>query len=328
MEFFNKKEEVIDLKLTQFGRYLLSRGKLSPAYYSFFDDNVLYNVERAGTEEFQSVSEDRIKNTPTMHHQVSYSSLEKEFNNNYNKILSGESTEGSVDIQRTAEKHYSLPQPIGASDVDSNYVPAWSIEFLNGAISGSVQHLNLSEKTGGKNTQVLPQLSCEVKIKLEEKGTEGAEYDEFEEGFPNSNFVLTSKQEDTYVLLKVSENNGLFQKENFDIEIFEIEEEDQDGTKIETLRQVEFSAPLGSLDPGNSMPEEDISHVEYYFDILVDSEIDDELLCTLDPEQQKKEKLGVFTDPRTKVCQDIINQKKKKVFDIYSDEADNPGEIC
>ena len=79
MEFFDKKEEVIDLKLTQYGRYLLSKGKLNPAFYSFFDDNVLYNPDKADVEEAQNYSEDRIKNTPTMHHQVSYSSLEKNF---------------------------------------------------------------------------------------------------------------------------------------------------------------------------------------------------------------------------------------------------------
>ena len=39
MEFFNKKQDVIELKLTQFGRNLLSRGIFKPVYYSFFDDN-------------------------------------------------------------------------------------------------------------------------------------------------------------------------------------------------------------------------------------------------------------------------------------------------
>ena len=82
MEFFNKKEEVIDLKLTQFGRYLMSKGKFKPVFYSFHDDNILYNSEKAGLTETQNDSEDRIQTTPTMHHQVTLSSLEKEHNNN------------------------------------------------------------------------------------------------------------------------------------------------------------------------------------------------------------------------------------------------------
>ena len=59
--------------------------------------------------------------------------------------------------------------------------------------------------------------------------------------------------------------------------------------------------------------------------MLIDDEISDELLCRLDPTD---EKLGVFSDQRTTLCQDIINEQKRKVFDIYEDESDYPGEIC
>ena len=38
MEFFNKKQDVIDIKLTQFGRYKLSNGKFNPKYYAFFEN--------------------------------------------------------------------------------------------------------------------------------------------------------------------------------------------------------------------------------------------------------------------------------------------------
>ena len=95
MEFFNKKEEVIDIKLTQFGRYLLSKGELKPAFYSFHDDNIIYDVQKTGLTEVQKESEARIESTPTMHHQISISSLEKEFNNNYNKIVSQSRSKGA-----------------------------------------------------------------------------------------------------------------------------------------------------------------------------------------------------------------------------------------
>ena len=61
MEFFNKKQDVIELKLTQFGRNLLSKGVFKPMYYSFFDDNVLYDSEKAGFTELQNQTEERIK---------------------------------------------------------------------------------------------------------------------------------------------------------------------------------------------------------------------------------------------------------------------------
>ena len=34
MQFFNQKEEVIDIQLTQFGKRLLSQGKFKPTYYA------------------------------------------------------------------------------------------------------------------------------------------------------------------------------------------------------------------------------------------------------------------------------------------------------
>ena len=46
MLFSNKKEDVIDLKLTTHGRRLLSDGVFKPVYYSFFDDNILYDASR------------------------------------------------------------------------------------------------------------------------------------------------------------------------------------------------------------------------------------------------------------------------------------------
>ena len=78
MEFFNKKEEVIDLQITQFGRHLLSKGAFIPVYYSFFDDNILYNSNNAGYTEKQNEAEDRINTTQTMRPQISFSSLEKD----------------------------------------------------------------------------------------------------------------------------------------------------------------------------------------------------------------------------------------------------------
>ncbi len=330
MECFNKKEEVIDLKLTQFGRFLLSKGKFKPVYYSFFDDNILYNSSNAGYTEHQNDSEKRIvEETPTMHHPVSFSSLEKEFRSNYNKVLSGQESAVSEDIQRTAEKHYALPQPLGTSDFNSEYSPSWVAQFLNGKLTGSIQYLNLSEKTGGQNTQIVPQLQSEVKITVLEVNSIDVEDEEEEDGFADSNVVLTSPENEMFVLLKLSENNGLFQKKNFDIEIFEIEEEQQGNKTIETLRPLSFS-----LDPevltevsfiDEETPDVDMTQVEYYFDLSTDEEIDEELLCELDPVNKK---MGVFSDPRTILCQDVINKQKKQVFDIYSDESDNPGEIC
>ena len=79
MEFFDRKEEVLDVQLTQYGKYLLSVGKLKPVYYSFFDEDVDYDsqyqglppnpeneADTAGPSENQKDTVDRVKETPRL----------------------------------------------------------------------------------------------------------------------------------------------------------------------------------------------------------------------------------------------------------------------
>ena len=55
-KFLDKKEQVIDFKLTNYGHYLLSIGNFKPTYYTFVDDNVVYDSEHFGrTDEVQTI---------------------------------------------------------------------------------------------------------------------------------------------------------------------------------------------------------------------------------------------------------------------------------
>ena len=78
MSYFDPKEEVIDLKLTPHGEFLLSIGKLNPVFYAFFDDDIVYDNNWASvTTEKQNQTEPRIQEeTPRMHTQVSFSDRE------------------------------------------------------------------------------------------------------------------------------------------------------------------------------------------------------------------------------------------------------------
>ena len=44
MEFFNKKQDVIKVELTGYGKNLLSKGVFKPVYYAYSDDGVLYDA--------------------------------------------------------------------------------------------------------------------------------------------------------------------------------------------------------------------------------------------------------------------------------------------
>lgn len=83
MEFFNRKEEVLDIELTQYGKYLLSVGKFKPSYYAFFDDDVIYDrryqglppsddVAETSPTENQKDSQKRIQETPRIKSQHNF----------------------------------------------------------------------------------------------------------------------------------------------------------------------------------------------------------------------------------------------------------------
>tara|TARA_R100000008_G_C3587669_1_gene173867 strand:+ start:2708 stop:3721 length:1014 start_codon:yes stop_codon:yes gene_type:complete len=337
MEFFNKKQDVIELKLTQFGRHLLSKGLFKPEFYAFYDDNVLYNADSAGiTIEEQNSSQERIREAQTMKPQISFSSLEKEFKSNYNLILSGEETAGAVPLQKTAEKFHSLPQPLGTSDINSDYSPSWTVKYLNGNISGSVDYMSLTERSGGKNILKIPQLEADVEIRYIDvtpsPNDDVNDLEEYEDGSgPLSNLALASEDDETFTLIKIVEQNAEFQKKNFDIEVFEIIENTDEvtGETTETLRQLQFSHSESHTDEMDivqePIPDYNHKYADFYFDIFVDDEISDKTLCKYDPVNENE---SVFADERDTLCRDILNDDEKKIFNIYLDESDNAGEAC
>ena len=56
MTFFNRKEEVIDIELTQYGKLLLAKGEFKPKKYAFFDDDVIYDAQYMTPTDPTSVS--------------------------------------------------------------------------------------------------------------------------------------------------------------------------------------------------------------------------------------------------------------------------------
>lgn len=77
MLFLDKKEEVLDIKLTQFGKYKLSVGEFKPAYYAFFDDDILYDPDYAEVSGSQNSTEPRIQEeTPRLQAQHTFEGRE------------------------------------------------------------------------------------------------------------------------------------------------------------------------------------------------------------------------------------------------------------
>ena len=137
-KFLNKKEQVYELKLTSYGRYLLSMGKFNPAYYGFYDDNVIYDGEYAGLTETQSDIRKRIKeDTEYLEGLILFNELE---NASY-FTLEGATDSQDADItwamQLPRASTFRYDKMIGDAylDADSNNIaPAWKAVLLSGEI--------------------------------------------------------------------------------------------------------------------------------------------------------------------------------------------------
>jgi hypothetical protein len=308
MTFFNKKEEVLDIQLTQFGKQLLSAGKFKPMYYSFFDSSILYDGEAAGITEVQNDIEGRIQEeTPKNKTQHVFSSIE----NNFSRYLdqAEDITLSEVDkirIQSTPEREFSLINPLGNSDLGSNVAPSWRVTFLEGDLKSSSYFL-----TGTYQTLDIPQLNVDfvyvTHVLDSEKSIETAAADWVpgERGPPGQDSVvfndgstvsISIENGERDLLLLIEENGVDVDKDNFDIEVFYIEPSDKSYTPlhfVERKSNVVDGLMISGDRPETLITKIDKTYVEFFFDLLVDSKIGERTIC--ESIKQAKSR-GIYVD--------------------------------
>ena len=257
MEFFNRKENVIDIQMTSYGKHLLSMGKFKPAFYSFHDNDVIYNSKFGGFDELQSEAQGRIFETPRIKTQACFESaqtrIEKMTNMNhldYNNSELFQYVDQSVledmalnlsDYQPTQTKYYSLGGRIGTSRLTSNFAPSWNVNFVEGSILNPQDNI-LYYTTASISTELIPQINIE-----------------------------------TPLLLDIQENNSDNNSPKFDLEVFEIKT-DEKGS--EYLSPIKFGfEPVydsGGYYIGSNLIQganENKKYVDYFLDISVDGEV-------------------------------------------------------
>jgi len=292
MSFFNKKEEVIDLQLTQYGKQLLSKGIFKPIYYSFFDSNVIYDSSYSGiTNEVITSIEQRIQDeTPYNKTQYVFSSRETAMNSfiNTNRArLANEQDIGALSFDNPAEQAYTQILPLGNSEKRNQKSPHFSVLFLNGELSGTV----VPTYSSSYSVQKIPQLNATINYKIKpiytKEITPVNEKTRYEYVFSdNSVFKITSD----HILLQILEKNVEFEKENFEIIPYLIEEisgssvANAISSSYEQLINLPFEktfvetlAPTNVTLSDQSMSEQFIGH---FFEILVDDEIPEEMICS------------------------------------------------
>ena len=345
MQFFNKKEQVVDLQLTQYGKHLLSVGKLKPVYYAFFDDNILYDVTYADGSEEQNDIEPRIQeNTPQIMTQHVFSGLETSFKRFYDEqfdLGTSENRGGDpntnemnrIQIPPTEEKLFSLTQPLGTTQIYNDRAPSWDIAMLETEISSSSEVM-----VGDYQNQHIPQLEInavhtwrlsdiknpspdEVNL-VENDYSSLIQADELNQGLTSDGkfYIITPE----FVLAQVLEENNDFQTENFDIEVFKYSDDGKELTPLSFKAKEDNINSQGVLEIPKEKPfantSVDDTYVEYYFDILVDGEIDEKTIC----ESVGKLKSQGFLKDEVFNCQEFITKPVK--LDIYADSAQ--ANIC
>ena len=318
MEFFDKKEEVIDLKLTQYGKYLLSLGKFSPTFYAFHDENIIYDSEYAGFAETQNEAEGRIQdntpNTKTIHN---FHSIEDDMVRAIEVKDSGDPDLAQMMLQQTPEKSQILINPLANSSLSTDKAPSWNISLMSGKIltGSTTSTLTLSSSAAILN---IPQIEVELKYRVHIEQGEGFSAEELQqiadgdmEGMPQnvnkdsvnpvSNELSFSDNsffnvEEKDLIFQIIEENAPPGNDNFEIEFFEIEDVDGNGiiqntstvTEVKQLRMlVEPDLVVNDIlidrAEGNYLNSSkiDTSFVDFYFDVETDNEIDSSLMCKL-----------------------------------------------
>ncbi len=295
MSFFDSKQEVLDIQLTHYGRYLLSKGKFKPKYYAFYDGDILYDTHYTAITESQNASQTRILDeTPYSKAQYNYGG-KKDAPKDFANQLSSSIAESQI----IGNDNFALINELGTSDLSSKYAPSWNLQVLNGYINTNTTSQFTNQGTGSIH-QLLkhPQINLNDGIftlktikDIDNLGEDEEVYAMFGDD------IVVSSQKDCQFLLEISENNTSDEKENFDIEVF-IEEDIQiNNTSKKELRQLFFFDKPKVIKnkillDNPEFPDElepTIRNVEYYLNITVDEEIVD-----LPDEKKKNITSGIY----------------------------------
>ena len=269
MTFFNKKEDVLKIELTPHGRKLLSMGKMKPMFYSFLDDDILYDISRGGGTETNSQTKTRIlTDTPYLKPQTNYKGVDTSVRN----------------IDEKEEQTKYLQHCLGTGNQAEKKTPGWNVTCLLGEIESSQNTLTSSTSP----TLQIPQLEYQVDYRMSvnnvsntEQSTTGLLFSRDLPVFtkPDGSYVDINEEQ---LLLNIFERNGFFHKDSYEIEVYLFE---QDETSLD--RKLRFFDQDNQLKNGMLVEERPVDEegeitnefVEYYLDISVDKEISQEDIC-------------------------------------------------
>ena len=272
MTFFNKKEDVIKIELTPHGRKMLSQGKLKPSFYTFLDDDILYDITRGGGSENNSQIQSRIlSETPYMKPQTNYKGIDSSKSNNDSKV----------------EQVRYLLQRIGGNNPAEQRAAGWEVTCLLNEVNSASNTLSSSTE----QTQPIPQLEFTLEYTMSVGNTKNFENSTgglvFNRTLPtlvkdDGSFIDIEEEQ---ILLNIFEKNGFSQKDSYEVEVYLFEQDEVNIDRklkfFEQEEQIKGNMLLEDNIIGSSDVDEGLTteHVEYYMDITTDKEIPEEDIC-------------------------------------------------
>lgn len=318
MSFFDKKQDVVSIELTPYGRHLLSLGKLRPSYYAFFDDDVIYNLEAAGGTETSAQIKSRIlSETPYLNPNYLFENLNDNVGRSETYLQAEDIRYPSSDT-----KLYYLQKPIGTCKETSRESAAFKATFIQNSSSLGSKFITGSQGGDQQVSQVDVRFDYTLKIKNQNKqaNTTGV-------SFVRPEFRSKIFDDGTYVdvefekmIVQLLEDNGFNLTDSFEIEVFK-----QDQANATKYDQLKFLPKQRKIVDGFLLDDEEIStieptpeYVEYYFDLLVDKEIAISDICEGVTELKSRD---IFVDIDIE-CPDLQGQD----VNIYTSRI-NPSDI-
>ena len=295
MVFFNTKEEVLDIQLTPYGKSLLSKGKWKPVYYEFFDDDVIYDFSYidSSKEETNNEAIQRIKDTPRTKSQYTFEGADIRLKEYKEQLRNSAEPKG---LDQFLEKIKSLSTsflPLGNSSLSQEKYPYIRAKFLQGEIESSETSINITGLPNNIKIINLKDLKYKV-IPYENQQSLQQRAQNRLQPLSNPNVIPNAEQEYRY---EIEENNILIdlyeyftddEIENFEISLFEIQGEEEIKIHFED-KQGQYKVENNLLKENEDYTDyvtkkasgrfDNTNFAEYFFDIQVDKEIDQRIIC-------------------------------------------------
>ena len=342
-KFLDKKQSVFEIKLTSHGKYLLANGRFKPKYYTFLDDNVIYDSNYAGYAETQNEAHQRIKKeTEYLEALVDFESTEKRSGRVRYPFVDG-APKVEMEELSPQKSNFYYDKHIGDAHntSDTQKAPSMKIVTLKGEITSSADK-------DLKNNFNIPQINIEANyfLKAEPPTVFANNVKSYSEllnttlRFADDNVINLHADN---VMIYAEELNTEILNDNFEIEVFEVEVDGKPperfrGTRLDKFKRKLFKKQFGKIDGGymsdhdaniaNKIKADNIADqqitsqaVAQYFNILTDYEINRAEACKA-AAVFNKESYYIDIDFD---CEDIIDEQYLNI-DIYGVVTE--PEIC